>query len=552
MEADAVRHPPEIGYAAPDTPSGRDAGALFSARLLAWGDRHRYWLLIVVPLLYFAAFNGQWRVAPDSALYASLGRNLAEGHGYTYQGQRHNWVEPAFPLLIAAGFRLAGPDAFWPTLLVLTLLSFAALGLFYHLVLLHAGRPTAVVMTALLALNESFFRYAFNLFTDTPFLVGVLLLLLGYERIYQNVRSRRWLAPLLIAIGTLTMVSTRPAVWTVVITLFAAVAWHLWRGPGRLRHVMIALLVVGCVLAFRAVDPRRQRVRDASVIEERMSDLILNRPGFMLRRTLGENVPLMFEEVAAEGIFGARILPGVNSLLTLATIALGVLLMRERPLWGLLVGATVAQMLVHLPRERYFLPILPLLLYALWRAAVWLEARYPGRRGRAAFCAIVTLMLLPNAAIVLSDIGEQHRRPFLAHYERGRYVPLIELAKEMPAVVGERDVVIAAEDRVVSYFSRRKTLPPITARRWPPGEAEQRAYRDELVAAETLWVLLPGENVESLIAQLGLTLEPTPTLRKETRRGALELRRATFGPATSPPTGRPSSVPASPRAAVSR
>src|SRR5687768_7006933 len=84
-----------------------------SARLMAWADRNRWWLFAGVALLYLAGFNGQWRVSPDSALYASLGRNLAEGRGYTYQGEHHKWVEPALPYLIAGSFRVFGPDAFW-------------------------------------------------------------------------------------------------------------------------------------------------------------------------------------------------------------------------------------------------------------------------------------------------------------------------------------------------------------------------------------------------------------------------------------------------------
>jgi hypothetical protein len=64
-----------------------------AARLLAWADRHRWWLFGAAALLYVAGFNGQWRVSPDSALYASLGRSLAEGLGYTYQGEHHKWVE---------------------------------------------------------------------------------------------------------------------------------------------------------------------------------------------------------------------------------------------------------------------------------------------------------------------------------------------------------------------------------------------------------------------------------------------------------------------------
>jgi hypothetical protein len=532
------------------TPDPADAQRL-SSRLLAWADRRRWWLFGFIALIYLAGFNGQWRVSPDSALYASLGRSLAEGNGYTYQGEHHKWVEPALPYLISFGFRLFGPDAFWPTMAVLLLSGFVALALFYRLMALHAGRPTAVVLTVLLALNESFYRYPFHLFTDTPFLVGVLLFLLGYEMTlplspalrgggrgegphlkseisdlkcqisepptpslppeYRGEGVMPWLS---MALGTLVMVSTRPAFWTFIAALFVAAAWHVLRGPNRLRvrHLAIAALVIACVLAFRAVDPRRRKVGEASVIEGRMSELVLERTGFMVRRTLTQMVPLMFEDVGPEAIYGSRIAPGVNTLVTLANFALGVALVFHRPLWGLFVGATVAQMLVHLPRERYFLPILPLLLYALWLAAIWLEGRLRPPWSRVGFVGVVALASVINFIVILGDVIGQRRRPFLAHYERGLYQELSDLARRLPEVVSERDVVIADQDRVLSYFSRRTCVPSLTARRWPAGEAEWRQFRARLDAADGLYVVLPGRRTEELITTMPLEVEQPPVM----------------------------------------
>jgi hypothetical protein len=513
-------------------PAATAATAPLSTRLLAWADRNHWWLFGITTLLYLAGFNGQWRVSPDSALYASLGRSLAEGQGYTYQGEHHRWVEPALPYVISFGFRLFGPDAFWPTMVVLLLSAFAALALLYRLMILHAGRPTAVVVTTLLAVNESFYRYPFHLFTDTPFLVGVLLFLLGYEVVLQSRERPGWRPWVLMALGTFVMVSTRPAVWTFLAALAVAIGWHMLRGPGRLRHFLIGLLVVACVLAFRAVDPRRGKVGDSSVIEGRMSDLVLHRTGFMIRRTLTQMVPMMFEEVGPEAIYGSRLGLGVNSVVTLATFVLGVGLMRRRPLWGLYVGATVAQMVVHLPRERYFLPILPLLLYAVWLAAVWLERSLRPPWTRLAFAAVLLLAAGINFFVILGDIGEQHRRPFLPRYERGLYQTLVDVARRMPEVVGEQDLVVAEQDRVLSYFSRRRCMPPLTARRWPAGPEEWEAYRAQLRAARNLFIVLPGRHAEELVQQLPLEVEGQALVTE----GKWSVHRARLLPA---PVGRP-------------
>src|SRR3712207_8138372 len=64
--------------------------------------------------------------------------------------------------------------------------------LFYQLVKLHFGRPTAVFVTAAVALTETFFRYGYLLFTDMPFLASVLMFLLRSEerRVGKECRSR--------------------------------------------------------------------------------------------------------------------------------------------------------------------------------------------------------------------------------------------------------------------------------------------------------------------------------------------------------------------------
>jgi hypothetical protein len=150
--------------------------------------------------------------------------------------------------------------------------------------------------------------------------------------------------------------------------------------------------------------------------------------------------------------------------------------------------------------------------FLLARQAVWLEVRLGGTRGRLAFVAAMLLAVAVNAGVIAGDVREQHQKPFLLYHEHGKYEPLIRLARDAGSVVGERDVVIAQEDRVVSYYSRRKTLPPITARRWAPRPEEVAAFRGELAAAEHVFVLLPGEKVEQLVNEWKIGVDPVPVL----------------------------------------
>src|SRR5687768_16679167 len=198
-----------------------------AARVLAWVDRWRHWIFVAIAVLYLAGFTGKWRVAPDSGLYMSLGRSLAEGQGFVYHGQTHTRFEPGLPLVIAGSYRVFGPDRYAPILVFILLCSFAAIALTYRLMLRHAGRPTAVLVTALFAICETCLRYGFQIVTDTPFLVALLIYLLGYERLVGHRlaaraagdiprRERRWLGWLMLPLATLLMVTFRPATMTFV------------------------------------------------------------------------------------------------------------------------------------------------------------------------------------------------------------------------------------------------------------------------------------------------------------------------------------------------
>jgi hypothetical protein len=179
-----------------------------------------------------------------------------------------------------------------------------------------------------------------------------------------------------------------------------------------------------------------------------------------------------------------------------------------------------------LPRERYFLPILPLLLLALWQAALWLERRLRPPAGAAALAGLLLLMVVPN---VLQDgvfVVEQRWRGITATDLRD---PTIRYQVDMGRVIAEHvtpaDTVVAEAPRELTYFSRRTVVEPPRARRVPPTEKELQAAHDELLAAPRLFVVLPDSgqhHVQSLINELGMqpgpavATVPRPPDRKKT------------------------------------
>lgn len=452
----------------------RAAPTALPARVLSIVDAHRRTLFVALLLLYAIGFNGQWRVERDSALYLSVGRNLAEGRGYTYQGQPQRLVFPGLPLLFAGVFKVFGSERLWPALVLMALMGLATLGLTYRLFLLHAGRPTAVLMTVGLGATRLFYRYCFELLSDMPFLLGVMAFLAGYEAIFcaggkHEHRARRPLRQtidwLLLLGGLLVAMLTRPTMWALLLSIVLASGWLLIRSVRRGRfkplHLVLLLTVIGAAVAFPLFDLRREHAARPEYEDDLLRTTSSHLPT-LIRQAVTDNIPQLCESTLAKALFGCPIGPGVNTLAAVLIVGLGICLVRYRILWGLWVLTTIAMLLVFKPLDRYLLPVLPLLIFAWWRGLVWLHARLPARWADVVFLGLLVGGACTNLARLGQMVVEQRRVPFLTHYHEGRYVSLYEVARLVRRHTGPRDRVLvgAKEARVIGYVSRRDTFRP--------------------------------------------------------------------------------------------
>lgn len=444
-----------------DAPPDADAAAAFAPRpsrwsdlVLAFADRHRTLLFIGLLLVYVAGFNAQWRLEPDSALYLSIGRNLAEGDGYVYHGKSHRLAYPGLPVLFAGVYKVFPGDSLLPHLLLMAGLGVATLALVYRLVRLFADRPTAVLVTLGVGMSRLFYRYSFELLSDLPFLLGVTAFLVGYEAVFhRNARATnapnatgptptarsgpRWYDWLLLAGGLVVAVAMRPAMVALVGAVVATAGWSLVRGGFRWRQLVVALAVVGVVVAFYLRDPRRANPGARSsgggtgtvgAYEEAM--LNPNWWRTTARAVFTDHLPELCESAITKAAFGMPLGTGVNTVLGLTIVALGVGLARWRPLWGVWVLMTFLMvLLVPKALDRYFLPVLPLLVLAWWMFLRRVNVSLPGRRGNVAFLALFAIGAVPNGAKVFGFIGEQQRRPFRASYKDGRYASADQVAR---------------------------------------------------------------------------------------------------------------------------
>jgi hypothetical protein len=444
----------------PNFPTNPRSIGLFSQRMLMLADRYRRWIFTAIIVIYLAGFNGQWRPEPDSALYLTLGRNLAEGRGYTYHGEPHHLAYPGLPWLWALVFKASAAHAIFIDHALMLLMGLVCLALCYRLFLIHADRPTAVFITLGLAISRMFYRYCFELRSDIPFLLGVLAFLCGFEVVVANRKAAdgagetggadesnpRWFDWVLLVGGLALAVVMRPTMWAVLAAaVFASIRLMI---IGKARWAMVGIFIVATTLIgfLRMHGQYEQAVLEVAQHGEGFAHLILT-----------QNLPGLFEPAAAEAMFGLDMGPGLNTLGSIAAMAIGLSLFRRRALWGFLYSFTVLMMLAVLPLDRYFLPVLPLLVYGWWRMLMWVDRRWPGRRGRVAFVALFLLGSGTNFVKVGKWIFDQHQRPLLASYKEGKFANCLQLGKAMEQTLPPNAWIISPEriDRIMTFYSRR-------------------------------------------------------------------------------------------------
>jgi 4-amino-4-deoxy-L-arabinose transferase-like glycosyltransferase len=482
--------------------------------------RYRRWCFLAVLGLYLAGFNGQWRIEPDAALYLTLGRNLAEGRGYTYLWKPHHLAYPGLPWMIAGTLKLFGTAHFWPAHVLMLLIAFATLALVYRLFLLHSGPQMAVLITLGVAITKTFYRYAFEMRSDMPFLLGVMAFLVGYEATFAEhhpVRSSGKVQSWLLMFAGLALATTmRPTIWVLLLAILCTFAYTAVRGRTRWRAVVLFMgVIVAVALAFRAFDPRRSSSAsddyEAVAIRSVTTGL-----GSTLTNAVHNNLHDLLYLATPDALMQVRLGPA-NVLISLVFIAIGIGLMREHILWGVFVGLIVVMNFIVLPLDRYFLPVVPLMAYAWWLLLVRLNRTFPRRLGNLAAFGLLALGLCSNFDKVGGIILEQRWVPFLACYQGGIYQPLAKLAKEINEKVDDNSLVLIrhANGRIVNFLSHRNVV-------------DLRHFNDVDLHAHPVYVVEPTDwQTEDLLKENSLLVgEPIASVKNKSGLPVWTLHRA--------------------------
>ncbi|MEX1089714.1 MAG: glycosyltransferase family 39 protein, partial [Phycisphaeraceae bacterium] len=456
----------------------------WAARLPFLVQRHRYLFLLLIALLWLPAFNGQWRIGPDSAFYATVARNLVEGRGYTHPLGNASFASPGLPYLLAGNFALFGAESFFATVLLMWLMGVAILALTYHLLRIHGSGRAALAVTLLLAINSVFLAHALEVLTDIPFMLGVMLFLVGYER-YEKHVGRPWINWSMILAGGAIMTAFRIIVIIVLAALVITLVYRALR-QRRFKLLALAALATAAPLAIRLLFPGA----GLTTKEQEIFDRLLHGLPLTLERAWHHNLPNLFTQVTPGALLGSVVSPDlwfIDAAIAVTGLGLGVMLVRRRVLWGVLVILFIVQWVLFLPDVRYFLPILPLLAYAWYRGARQALLVWPAR-SLGAVVAVVMISLWVGVNVVRCGhfVIEQRRPALLEHYMHGRYWRVDEVGHQLRQAVEPQATILTDVkwSKPITFYSQRRAISPQDFKQFPVGNGPLYVIEpyDELMA----------------------------------------------------------------------
>jgi len=467
--------------------------------------RQRRWLWLVAAVLvvaHLACVNNQWYPSPDSALYVALGRSIAEGDGYVFNGQVDNTVTPGLPIVIAGARLFTGGEGWWLCNALITATGFVALGYIWAVLrrllpsdtgawppparprealLSLAPAPLAAAITTLmLAGSHLFFLHAHYLLTDVPFIA------LAWAALYAALRASRghvaWLAvTVLLSVAAMTIRAPMVPFLSLLAVGVAlqplpgpvpSPAWRRWLAGGVLLAGTLGTVAFWYVWG-RSMGPLpyvESASQNAAAFSTRVAGAAWALAGIMSTLLVSNtDVPWM-------GIIGWAV-----SMLGLAV------LWRRGLRLGLLVVVPYTLFIAVTRREeipeRYLLPVAPLLYLGLvqgaWSIAMAVghHARSRRQRGAPSMAApdapitrtplivlflLLAIVLIPNAGRIGSLA---YRMAYLAHTDsydnaRGGFIREHKEIAELTRALPEDSPFIAPRGpgRIVHYYSRRPFL----------------------------------------------------------------------------------------------
>ena len=347
--------------------------------------------LLVSAALFLLLVNDSWRLTPDSALYMSLGRSMADQGDYRFNGDPHTLVPPGYPAVLAvlrwvfgdgfAGCRAAHALMGWLCGVVV----FLALGRMH-------GKDVAFAVLLVLVVSHSLFKRSAYFLSDVPFALAT------WSAIYLAARAvsagrLAWLWALATGAALAAVPLIRINGWGVLpaVAVALAAAWRRrgWRGWGLVALVTAPAAAAPALWqAWAATAEVPDKVTYVSAVMDRGGEFL----GLYADCLIG------YPKETAVAMLGFPDVPtGVDiAVLVPVVVGLAVFLNRASVLLPVLVLVQYAGLALSTPGERYLIPLLPA-LYLFGLAGLVAIARAVARRS----VSIARWRLAPLLAAVM-------------------------------------------------------------------------------------------------------------------------------------------------------
>jgi hypothetical protein len=388
-------------------------------RQIIWAQR---FLFLGVVALYLAAISPWWNTSADSSLYLTLGQNLAHGEGYTLYGEPNAFVPPGFPLIVAGLTRLGLGDMLYLNA-AMTLMALAAVFMIYRLLrnlaperepfglrlLLedshgvqagHVSSPAfcydpAFACALAAAVLYDMYEVATRQYSDIPFMFLVFTGLWAYYRGLQGKSGLLWLGTIALAAAAWFRVAGLPLVAGAAVGLVLEPR-KVSRRVVFLHAGLLAAAVAGTVVFFYLW--HKHAVQGALPQETYAGEIDRFRViGRSPLEWLWSPIANFWEtgQSLADLLTGQANIPNIVAILLLACPILVGMTVRWKQRQCLPLVATVAYvgiiLLMRSLKDRYLLPVAPLLLLYFADGARWLIERLRYRPLQAKVIVVVLL-----------------------------------------------------------------------------------------------------------------------------------------------------------------
>ncbi|MFP4355770.1 MAG: ArnT family glycosyltransferase [Phycisphaerae bacterium] len=333
------------------------------------------WIGIV--LVYLLGTGGSWWPSKDSALYLGLGRSLAAGEGYVFNGEPCNYVSPGMSWIISPFYLLTDQPVFLLNIW-LSLTGLASLVLIWRTLCHWTDAKTALLVTAITAVSYRFYLSAHEILSDQTFTLLFWLVLYSWTRFGKG----RWTWTPLLLVGA-----------------FAA-AWV--RSPG-----LLALSACSAgVLLDRSARPMRRVVGSGLIFLGSCASvgiqylwakaLVQDSVGYARSLLKPDNVLMYYLqqmglgtrnwlEVLSEGLISQEFIFSVGIPLAIFWVIGSVLQIRaRRPLAAVTVFLLLLLYTLGVNadavRSRYMIPVVPMFIWLVFLGLQWVVAAAARRK----------------------------------------------------------------------------------------------------------------------------------------------------------------------------